>query len=60
MSETRSDVLTAEQKAALEAELAELEGPRRGGGGGGGGPPAAPPPPPPPSAEKMRLEPPAR
>ncbi len=29
MSETRSDVLTAEQKAALEAELAELEGPRR-------------------------------
>ena len=29
MSESRQDVLTAEQKAALEAELAELEGPRR-------------------------------
>jgi transcription elongation factor GreA len=29
MSETRSEVLTAEQKAALEAELAELEGPKR-------------------------------
>jgi transcription elongation factor GreA len=29
MSEQRVDVLTAEQKAALDAELAELEGPRR-------------------------------
>jgi transcription elongation factor GreA len=29
MTETRADVLTAEQKAALDAELAELEGPRR-------------------------------
>ncbi len=29
MSDLRSDVLTADQKAALEAELAELEGPRR-------------------------------
>jgi transcription elongation factor GreA len=29
MSEPRSDYLTAEQRAALEAELAELEGPRR-------------------------------
>ena len=29
MSEPRADHLTAEQRAALEAELAELEGPRR-------------------------------
>jgi transcription elongation factor GreA len=29
MSETRSEILTADQKAALEAELAELEGPKR-------------------------------
>ncbi len=29
MSEPRTDYLTAEQRAALEAELAELEGPRR-------------------------------
>jgi transcription elongation factor GreA len=29
MSETTGEVLTAAQKAALEAELAELEGPRR-------------------------------
>lgn len=29
MSEQRQEVVTAEQKAALEAELAELEGPRR-------------------------------
>jgi transcription elongation factor GreA len=29
MSETHGEVLTAAQKAALEAELAELEGPRR-------------------------------
>jgi transcription elongation factor GreA len=29
MSEPRSEHLTAEQRAALEAELAELEGPRR-------------------------------
>jgi transcription elongation factor GreA len=29
MSEPRTDYLTVEQRAALEAELAELEGPRR-------------------------------
>jgi transcription elongation factor GreA len=29
MSESRAEVLTAEQKTALEAELAELEGPKR-------------------------------
>ena len=29
MSEPRTDYLTLEQRAALEAELAELEGPRR-------------------------------
>ena len=29
MSASRDEVLTAEQKTALEAELAELEGPRR-------------------------------
>lgn len=29
MAEARQEVVTAEQKAALEAELAELEGPRR-------------------------------
>ena len=29
MSELRSEILTAEQKSALEAELAELEGPKR-------------------------------
>ena len=29
MSEPRTEHLTAEQRAALEAELAELEGPRR-------------------------------
>src|SRR5215510_12829460 len=29
MSEPRTEYLTAEQRAALEAELAELEGPRR-------------------------------
>ena len=29
MSEQRTDYLTAEQRVALEAELAELEGPRR-------------------------------
>ena len=29
MSESSGEVLTAEQKTALEAELAELEGPRR-------------------------------